>query len=610
MPIEQIAEGVERFFRWLPDEEPPRVDPITFEIVKNRLDAVSNEMGATVHSMAHSAVFAEVKDFSCAIFDHKARMVGMGQFLPVHQGGMQTQVDGLVEVVGLENMHEGDVFMHSDAFYGGTHAYDIVLCEPIIYRGELLGLAGVLVHHIDVGNTQPGPTGWAGAIDIYQEGIRFPPTTKLFERGKLNEQILNIFLTNIRMPGPQRYDLMAQVGGCHIAVKRVCELADKYGPQVLKDAFTAIQYYSARIVRQRIQELPDGVYWSEDYVEGDGHTDDHFKVSCVMTVKGDLLTLDFTGSSKQAKGYINATWCISSANCYAAMMIFAPEAPKCYGNGVPVDIIANKGSIVNPFPTAPMAVSTTETGQVVFNTVWQCLTQANPVSSLWGAALSYQGLVGDDPRTKKKFITLIMDAFLGGGGARKTMDGWPAASLKSSNAWLPNIEINEAQYPLFYKYRRVCPDESFPGSGAGTFRGGPGIEVEFSPLTDVILGSMGNKFTHPVSSLFGARPGHTTRAEIRDASTGAFKKPIRPKMSGVPVSPEESIYWASPGGAGYGSPLERDPERVREDVIDRFVSVESASKFYGVVLEGETLEVDYEATRELRRSLAAETSTE
>ncbi|MBE3586028.1 MAG: hydantoinase B/oxoprolinase family protein [Thermoanaerobacter sp.] len=608
MPVERLEGNKERYYCTLSHETVPEVDPVLLEIVKNRLFAIANEMGAAVHSTAHTPIFAETKDFSCAVFDHEGHMVGMGEFLPGHQGAMQYHLEALIDTVGWENIHEGDVFMSNDALYGGGHTPDLSLFHPVYFQGELIGFAGCVVHHLDMGGIAPISIS-PRATELYQEGVRFPPTTKLFEGGKLREDILNIFLTNVRMPEPQRGDLMAQVHGVKVGAVRLQELAARYGVKTLKNIYIALHHYAEAKVRSLIAAMPDGVYEGEDFVDGDGQTDKSYRVKCAMIVRGDRLTFDFSGTDPQAKGFINSRWGNVVAHSYSALMAMLPDCPKCYGSMVPMDLITERGSLLNCNPGAAIGACSTETGHLVHNLVWYCLSLANPDlgSGVWAGAWGFQFMFGTDPRTGKPFIALLQSAGGGGGGGRKTLDGWPTACQKCSNVTMPNIEIEEQYWPLLYRYRRICKDENFPGSGAGRRRGGMGVEYEVSPVGTVVeCTSLCTKFYTPVHGVFGGRGGHPARAELRDARTGKTIKILPSKFQGEKITPDQTIYWAMTGGGGYGSPLEREPWLVREDVIDEYITLETARNVYGVVINPATFEIDYKATEKLRQKMKAQ----
>lgn len=604
MPIESLDGTREAYIRELEltDFEPARVDPVTLEIVKNRLETIANEMGIAMQNTAHTVIFAETKDFSCAIFDHEAHMVATGEFLPAHQAGAQAALDGLIAEVGLESFRDGDIFMCNDAFYGAWHAPDITLYAPIFHSGELVGIVGVVAHHIDIGGMTPA--GYApAATEIYQEGIRFPPT-RLFEHGKLREDILNIFRTNVRLPEQQTGDIMAQVAALHAGKERVLELASKHGAQNFKQYLLAIQANSMKTVRRAIRErLTPGVYEAEDFVDGDGVVDRSYRVVCRMTVEEEKLTIDFTGTDAMAQGFINSRWGSTSANCFASVFSYLiPQEPKTYGATVPITLVAERGSLVNATGSAPVGACTTESGYAIHSAVHLCLAQAFPemASGVWGGTIAIPLIWGEDPATSEYFITMLQSGQGAGGGARRTLDGWPNATLKGSNVWLPNIEIEEQLHPIRYSYRRMSRDDEPGGAGAGRMRGGPGINFDVRPLgTALQFTTVVSRTTHPPAGVYGGEPGGKSRIEVRNVTTGAVRV-LGPKTSDKTLQEDEALHVVVAGGGGYGPPEERVPEAVRADVLDGFVSLERARTVYRVALDPETLEVDDAGTASLR----------
>lgn len=584
MPVEKISDNRERFFHPIDLSHAPSINPVDLEIIKNRFNTIANEMGAAVHSSAHSLIFSEAKDFACALFDHEYHLVGMGEFMPGLQGAMQHNLDGILAAEGTEVFGEGDILMSNDPVFGACHTPDLVLFHPVYRERELIGITACTVHHIDMGGA--APSSWYPlATDLYQEGIRFPPGTKLYKKGKLCTDILNIFLTNVRVPDTQRGDLMAQVASCRLGAQRLCEMAQKYGSKLLKEVSTAIQHMAAKRMQELVAQMPGGTYVSEDYIDDDGHDDRSFKVRCTMTVKGKKLILDFSGTEKQAKGFINSHWGNTAANCYSPLLSLDPECPRCYGATTPVEIITEKGTLVNPSSTAPIMASTVEVGQAVHNVVWHCLSQANPElgSGIWTGSVDGAIFYGMNLRNNKYTICSLTSG-IGGGGGRRRLDGWPVAHAKAANMTLPNIEIHEAYWPLIYKFRRIVPEKDVAGSGAGTHRGGMGLEFQISPLDGPLkLQTRGNHVYHATAGIFGGLGGHPGCMEIRDAGTGETKRKLRPKGMDYILEPgKDSLFLRTPGGGGYGLPSLRDKDKVREDVLEGFISNETAEKIYGV----------------------------
>lgn len=601
--MRETVEEFDRYYRVLHVKEERSVDPVTFEVVLHRVSAIANEMGATVHRTAHSVVFAEAKDFSCALFDHHGHMVGMGEFLPGHQGGMQSTLDGLIDVVGLNAFHDGDVFLANDVHYGATHPPDLHVFMPIYASGEFIGVSGVIVHHQDMGGMSPSSYA-AKSTELFQEGIRFPPPTRLYEKGTLREDILNLFLTNVRTPDVQYGDLMAQLAGCHVGARRVREMVAKYGGvKELKETFEAIQEYSADLVSEFARSLPDREFISEDYVDGDGTTENSYRIHCKLNTEGQKLVFDFSESDDQAVGNANSPLSTTSANVYTAVMSYVKHAPKNFGACVPVEIITRKGSIVNPHRDAAIGSCTTEAGHIVYNVAAMCLGEAVPeqATAIWGGSLGVHIVWGQDPIRGKRYVLELLSALGAGGGARASKDGWPVGNAKAPTVTLPNIEIEEATLPIRYRYRRVARPTHFDRAGAGKFRGGGGCEYEVEPVghemnSTLIVG----KWRHLPQGMFGGEEGHGPVAEVRDAETGEMLRELPIKHQAEVIREGESVRIAAPGGGGFGPPSERAPEDVLADVLDGQFDIGMALEKYKVVIGGDPPVIDYSATEAAR----------
>lgn len=601
MLIESLDDRRERCWAPLSEAELPAVDPVTLEIVSNRLNAIAAEMGVSLLRTAHSILFAESKDFSCALFDVEGHMISMAEYLPAHQGGMQSSLTGVIREVGLEAFREGDIFMVNDALYGASHSQDLTLFAPVHYRGQLVAIAGNLMHHIDMGGMAPSSY-CPNATEIYQEGIRFPPTTRLFEKGELRRDILNILLTNIRCPEAQRGDLFAQVAAGNTARRRLDELCEKYGPQVVRDVCRLVKHHTAERTRSMIAELVPGKYRAEDFVDGDGLSNKAYRIRCQLAVQPGKLVFDFTGSDNQAPGFVNSYWGSTAASVYVAVMChLALEVPKNYGVFVPVEIIAEKGTIVNPDSGAPLGACTTEPGHVITDVAHACLGQAHPskASGSWGGNLGVHNIWGKNPRTGKPFVGVFSDAMGVGGGGRNGFDGWHPASLRGSHVTLPNVEIVENEYPILYRYRRLVNDAETGGAGAGKFRGGSSVAYEIAPLGGLLSFSLVmGRFQHPPLGIFGGKPGSLSRVEIY--REGELKNKINSKTVGQVLEPGDSLLIVPPCGGGYGPPFERDPQMVREDVLLGYSTLQTARDVYGVVLDPVTLEILWEETKRAR----------
>jgi len=586
------------------------INPVTREIIASRIDYVTQEMGLNMVRTAYSVLFAEDRDFSCAIFDHEGNSLGLAQFVPQHQGSMQFSMEYVIEKWGLHGIEDGDIIMHNDALHKGPHPPDITLSKPIFYKDSLVAFAVVVAHHNDTGGMRPSSY-CPDATEIYQEGIRFP-AVKLFKKGELQQDILDTYLTNVRGAESERGDLWAQLSTLPLAEKAVKELCATYGGAERFRAYSkAIQDHSEARMRAAIKEkLKEGTYEAEDYEDHDGLEARSWKIKVKLTVKHSpqpTLMFDFTGTDPQAKGFVNDYIAETKGEVWASVYVMTdPYIHKCRGCMRSIEITAPEGTIVNAKPPAPMGASTTETGAVVGDVCLQALGKANPeaATGMWGGTYGCFFAWGKNPRHDKSprvaedWLSLVSDNGAMGGGARATKDGMGCVTTlpKGGPITIPNVEIIEMNFPLLYKYRKLVVD----GGGPGEFRGSPAYETLIQPEGHIEFTALSNKGYHGAAGVFGGKPGSLWKLEIRDANTDKIIEELPPKVVMQPCEPTEGVYMAMPGGGGYGNPLERDVEKVREDVIEGYVSIKGAKEDYGVVIDPETFEIDRNATQKLR----------
>lgn len=560
------------------------LSPITRDIIGSRLDYITQEMGLSMVRTAHSVLFSEDKDFSCGIFDHEGNSLGLAQFVPQHQGSMQFSMQAIVRKWG-ERIQPGDVFMHNDALMDGPHPPDITLVKPIFHDDVLVAFAVSVAHHNDTGGMRPSSY-CPDATEIYQEGIRFP-AVRLFQAGELNQDILDTYLTNVRGAETERGDLWAQLSTFPIAERGLGELCETYGGAEAFRAYAkAIQDHSEARMRAVIREkLTPGVYEAEDWQDHDGWEERSWRIKVTLTVVHEpepKLVFDFTGTDEQAKGFVNNYLAETMAEVWAAVYCMTdPYIHKCAGCTRAVEVIAPEGTIVNATPPAPTGACTTETGAIVGNACLLALGQARPewATGIWGGAFGVLFAWGKDPRGGGDWLSLISDPGAVGGGGRATKDGVGVVTMmpKGGPITVPNVEIIEQNFPLLYKYRRIITD----GGGPGRFRGSPSYETAIQPEAPLEFTAMCGKAYHGASGIAGGREGSLWRLEIRDAQGEGTVRELPPKVTMVPCDETQSIYMAMPGGGGYGDPRERDPEKVREDVREGYVSERAAREAYG-----------------------------
>jgi N-methylhydantoinase B len=589
-----------------------KLSPVVREIIANRLNYVTQEMGLSLARTAYSVLFAEDRDYSCTIFDHKGYLLGLASFVCDHQGGTQGSMEYLIKKWGLEGLEDGDILMHNDALYGGCHPPDITVFKPVFYQKTLVAIACCVAHHNDTGGMRPSSY-CPDATEIYQEGIRFP-AVKLFRKGELQKDILDTYLTNVRGPESERGDLWAQLSTFPVAEKAIKELCDRYGGAGAFIKYTDnIQDHSEQRMRDAIRKnLKEGVYEAEGYEDHDGWEAKSWKIKVKLTVKHKPephLVFDFTGTDPQAKGFVNSYFCNTRANVWPAVYVIVdPYIYKCYGCMRAVEIIAPEGTIVNAKPPAPIGACTTEVGTVIQDVCLEALGKARPeaATGIWGGTFGCFFCWGKNPRhiqhprIKEEWLSLIADPGAMGGGARVTKDGMGCVTSlpKAGPITMPNVEIIEQNFPILYKYRRLITD----GGGPGKFRGSPAYEVLIVPEADIEFTALANKGYHGAPGVNGGKPGSLWRLELRDASSEKVIKILPPKVVMQFCKPNEGIYMAMPGGGGYGNPFDRNKDMVLKDVLEGYVSIEHAKEEYGVVIDPKAMSIDEIGTKRLRGS--------
>ena len=560
-------------------------DPITVEVVRSSLESTVEQMGVTVMRLAHSPLFTESKDFSVAVFDQDAQLAALAQYTPGHQGGMQTALEAVLKLHPSSTLRPGDVIMMNDPYLGGLHQQDLTLLGPIFYKGRLVMYAGCVAHRVDIGGMTPGSY-CSAATEIYQEGLRFPGI-KLIDQGKMNQDILRLFLTNIRLPEDQEGDLMAQIAAIRGAEKGVTSLIDRYGVEGFLNAVRASLDIAEQRTRRELEKIPDGSYEYEDHIDHDGITDRTWKLKVTVTIKGSNAKVDFAGSDEQAEGSINSAMSLTRSNSYVAFMYFLdPTIPRNYGCFRPIEVQAPLGSIFNPRFPAPVSGSTLEAGGRVREMVLGALSSAAPRRALagWTHSMVATIFAGTHPETGKRFISFPLDALAVGGGAKNHCDGWHASHPSASNMLTQNVEVMEQYYPMRYMQRALTPD----GGGAGRFRGGPGMTSEWELLSDVVVMGTSSRRVYPPRGIFGGKEGIASTIEVVQ---DGVRRQMPQKFAGLKLKAGDRILTRTPGGGGFGDPAERDRSLAEQDVKEGYVSVEGLERDYGIKLE-RSAEVD------------------
>jgi N-methylhydantoinase B len=579
-----------------------KVDPITLEVIRNRLIAASRDIRRTVERAAYSVVLYEIVDFSCGVLDANANLLAETPGLPIFLANLNYAVESTYRTIGKENLKPGDVILCNDPYNGGgTHCPDVVVLCPCFFQGQLVGWTAFRGHTVDMGGIYPG--GWySNTTEVFQEGFRLPPV-KIVQEGEPNEDVFRLIKANTRVPDGVLGDIRAMIAAVRIGSKRLSDVFERYGTEVTLDAFASILDQGERIARAAIHRLPKGKYHAECYLDGDGNDDapldDHLLLSLTVLVEDEEVTFDFTGSSPQARGPMNVPEpsTISSAR-YAFKIITTPDQPSNEGFFRPLKVIIPDGSILKPHFPAACAMWPTPTTSIP-DLLLKALAPAIPDRVRAGHfGDSFANFVyGIDPRTGIYYVHAEGDA--GGYGGKPSEDGESALfSMDLGDTYNVPAEVIEAKFP--WRVERF--DLQQDSGGPGKYRGGLGVRRDYRILGHKagITATADRVIYSPPWGLFGGKSGKPSISEVyrQDGRVERWRK-----VSNLPIEPEEVVSFQPGGGGGYGSPLERDPAMVLADVVDGYISFPKAAEEYGVVIDPESMAVDAKATEDLRARL-------
>ena len=531
------------------------LDPVTLEVIRNQLEGVAEEMGTVLIRGAYSPNITERRDCSTALFDADGRMVAQAEHIPVHLGAMPEAVAAVRD----REPAAGDVFVLNDPFTGGTHLPDVTLVSPLALDGDVVGFAVSRAHHADVGGMTPGSMP-AGAREIYQEGLRIPPT-RLVDGGERVDDAFDLIFANVRNPAERRADFEAQLAANERAEGRLRDLADEHGRERLEDAFDAVIDYSRERTTAAIRDLPDGTYEADDALEGDGVTDADLPIRATVTIDGESLAVDFAGSADQVAGNCNAPLAVAkSAVYFAVRCVTDPEIPPNHGCYEPVSVSAPAGSILNPEPPAAVVGGNVETSQRAVDVVLAALGEAAPDRVTAGGqgtmnnlTIGNRGGKGGDVESNSAEPFTYYETIGGGFGARPDIDGMDGVQVGMTNTLNTPVEALEAAYPLRVERYAFRPDSG----GDGRHRGGLGLERSVRVETPATVSLLTERRRHAPAGREGGEPGAVGENLIDG-------EPVSAKAT-VDVEAGTTVTVRTPGGGGYGDPAERDPAAREED---------------------------------------------
>ncbi len=575
------------------------ISPITEQVINELLISIVREMRATMIRSAYSSTVYEMMDFSCALFDPAGRMVAQAEDLGSHVIPMPATVKAIMEQFGTD-LAPGDVVMLNDPYHSGTHLNDVSIVYPLFVGDELLIFPANRAHWDDVGGSTPGSMS-GRARDVFQEGLRIPPI-KVYERGKVNQAVLDLVFLNMRVPDERRGDFRAMMATCRLAERRIAELVGKYGLDTVKAAIEMNMGRSEERMRRNIRQLREGEYVYEDYLEFYGAEGlDPVLMRLALTVRDGSIHADFAGSSDQVPGPVNSTLAVTTGGVVIALKsILDPEGLINHGSFLPITVSAPEGTIVNATPPVPVG-SHGEIRKRAIAVTLGAIAQAAPelVAGDMQGTSNHNMIGGLNPRHGRPFV--YYECPIGGNGAFAEADG---PSVICTVDWggdmspMKPAEALELEVPLKIERTELETDSAGPGRR----RGGLGVRREIRILAESASYSvLSDRAVLPPFGVLGGRSGRPNRYDVRrDGDELPIETPG--KISGLQLRAGDLVTQHAAGGGGYGDPLKRPPEDVARDVAWGYVTTEHARVKYGVVIRLDQT-VDEEATVRQRNLL-------
>ena len=587
----------------------PPIDPPTFEVLNHRLLNIVEEMGIQYMRCSGSNVLITGNDAATAIMLPDGALVSVGPYIVTQGNVLPLIVESTMRLAADVGYNDGDIFICNDPYLGAIHAPDFATVAPIYHAGELVAWIGASGHQLDTGGMDPGGFS-VKAVDVHQEGLRMPPV-KLVEAGRVREDVYRWIINQVRDP-LVGLDVRGQIAALNAGRARIAELIDRWGVENFKAVMQRSIEHARDKLADRLAELPDGDWRDVQYIDHDGHTPAIYRIVCTMRKRGSRLSFDFTGTSPNARGLINSTWSGLQAAVLSSVYInLCWDIPWNRGVRDCVDIHAEAGTVNNAAYPAPCAMATISAVIVTIDVTWRCLAQLLLASDRhrgqamanWSGT-SMAPIFAGTSQHGFRFAATEMSHFGGGGGASMDADGVDTAGIVfNTTPNMPNIEDQEAEYPVLYLFRRHLPDSG----GPGRFRGGRSGELAYT-VHDAPDGRLEGLFAGTGAEMpnalgiGGGLPGAAIRvARVVDtdlAQRTARKAQLPARLEDIvgrreilackhersPILAGEVWYHSWQAGAGYGDPLERDPALVAVDVARGAVSAAAAGPIYGLVL--------------------------
>jgi N-methylhydantoinase B len=574
------------------------VDLVTVEVVRNGLIAVTEEMKTNLMRTAYNMIIYEALDFTVGLFDAQGNTVSIGLGLPMFIRGMSDTVKAKIKHYGFEKMEPGDILLTNDAYTTGSHLNHMTFSVPIFHEGKVVAFSSCMAHWPDIGGTLSGLT-----TDIYSEGLQMP-IVKAYRKGEPNEEVMDIIRMNVRLPERAMGDLRAQIAAVKTGEKRFLEMIQKYSIDAVLGSIKAIMDQSEAVTRERVRQIPDGVYEAESYMDDDGVAiGKRIPIRVKIEVSGDRMKVDLSEVSKQVAGFYNSGETAGRSCCQVAFkcLTSALDLPINDGQFRALDIVLPPGRVVSAVKPSAMRMWMTFPMTIV-DTIFKALAPAIPDHVIAGhhADLVVGRVNGRRPRDNSFYIYL--GGLIGGGwGAKYDSDGMSATiAINDGDTHNGPSEQVEAKYPLLVERYALRPDSG----GAGKFRGGLGVEQVVQVRGQISFNAQMDRVKCRPWGLFGGLAGFGNSVAIHrfGEEEQCFDNG---KAFDLVLEPGDAYILRSGGGGGYGSPLDREPEKVAHDVRQGYITKESAERHYGIVFRDGVLDADIVLTQARREDMRA-----
>lgn len=557
-------------------------DPITFSVMLSRLNGIVEEMTHTLEQSAWTSVLSLCRDFSCALYDSVPRQIAMADALPVHTTSLHLLI-AEIQKAFAGDINDGDVFLCNDPYRFNTHVGDLVAATPVFVDGRHAFWSVAKGHQMDVGAFVPSSV-TAAAQNVWQEGLIIPPL-KLYDRGKPRNDMIELYLSNLRYRDLMLGDLMAELGSIEKGRRRLIELCQDYGAVEVERYVDAMIVYAERRMKEEIRGMPEGTWHAEGWIDSDGFDVVDIPIHVSVTIADGRISVDYAGSGPQAKGGVNGSIATTLAAGTAPFLYYVdPDIPHNQGVIDCISVTAPKGSICNPNYPASTSCATVVPSNLMSDVVNKAMAQAMPDKVLAGLprSASVPQFSGESGWDGKPWGVLVLNG-RGGMGSASDIDGWPQFGSHGGfgGLRLQSVEQMELLYPIELEQAEIEPDSM----GFGRHIGGPGVRMSVRPVLGAVnCITFGDGMRNPPHGLGGGTRGIGGGQYVEDVDTGIRR--FASAAANLDIAGNERYVGVSTGGGGHGDPLQRDPEQVRKDVRDGMVGREAAYRIFRVALDG------------------------